>query len=82
MAKVAPPSLLEARLCIWLVPAEVYMATTASLPNPAVFSLSTAQLPLNTEPRPLGLIAKGKCCQCTRSVDTEWPQVMFCHFEP
>ncbi len=36
MSYVRPLSWLTARLCIWLTPADVYMATTASLPNPAL----------------------------------------------
>ena len=82
MAKVSPPSVLHARLCIWLVPAEVYSATTASLPKPALPVLSMAALPLNTVPNPLGSIAAGWCSQCTRSRLVLCPQVMFCHFDP
>ena len=58
------------------------MASTASLPNPALFSVSTALLPLNTVPNPSGSIAAGRCSQFIRSLDDEWPHVMFCHFDP
>ncbi len=81
--KVSPLSSLQARLWIWLAAAEVYIATTASLPKPALPLRSTAELPLNIIPRPSGSItASGRCSQWIRSRLTECPHERFCHFEP